>query len=159
MFLSEKNQYICYMELENIKGERFSHAYTRLRYHVVLTFKYRRCVASAEVVKNLDRIFREIGEHSHFDVLYTGFDGDHVHIFVKSCPSFSVLQIVRRLKQVSTRRLWCMMGDYLSGFYYGKRRGNLWTGGYYCSTVGEITEESAIRYIVNQGGSPAKLKI
>jgi putative transposase len=144
--------------LEDINGERFSHAFTRLRYHIILTFKYRRKVASPAVVKHLNVIFNDIASKSHFKILYTGFDGDHVHLFVKSCPSFSVLQIVRRLKQVSTRRLWYIDGDYLSRFYYGKRRGNLWTNGYYCSTVGEITEESAIRYIVSQGGSPAKLK-
>ena len=144
--------------MDRIKGGRFSHSFTRLRYHIVLTFKYRRRVASPAVIDHLNVIFRDIASRSHFRILYTGFDGDHVHLFVKSCPSFSVLQIVRRLKQVSTRRLWDMDGEYLSGFYYGKRRGNLWTNGYYCSTVGEITEESAVRYIVNQGGSPANLK-
>lgn len=146
------------MKIEDTKGERFSHAYTRLRYHIIFTFKYRRKIANEDVIRNLRRIFHDIAEHSNFKILYTGFDGDHVHLFVRSCPSFSVLQIVRRLKQVSTRRLWSVCGDYLSGFYYGKRRGNLWTNGYYCSTVGEITEETAIRYIVNQGGSPANLK-
>ena len=85
-----------------------------------------------------------------------GFDKDHVHLFVKSVPSFSVLEIVRRLKQVSTRRLWSVMPDHLRKYYWKGKP--LWTRGYYCSTVGEVNEESAIRYILNQGNSPAKLK-
>ena len=80
------------------------------------------------------------------DILVIDDQGDF-HLFVKSIPSFSVLEIVRRLKQVSTRRLWKECPDYLRKYYW---KGHpLWTSGYYCSTVGAITEESVIKYIQN----------
>lgn len=144
------------MRPEEINIESINHACTRLRYHIVLVCKYRRKVINDDVEKELRGIFTDIAERSHFKILFMGFDKDHVHLFVKSVPSFSVLEIVRRLKHVSTRRLWGKMSEHLRRFYWKKRP--LWTSGYYCSTVGEITEESAIRYIVNQGNSPAKLK-
>lgn len=144
------------MRPEEIKIEHINHACTRLRYHIVLVCKYRRKVINSNVETELKQIFTDIAEHSHFKIMFMGFDKDHVHLFVKSIPSFSVLEIVRRLKQVSTRRLWNKIPDYLRKFYWKKHP--LWTSGYYCSTVGEITEESTIKYIVNQGNSPTKLK-
>jgi putative transposase len=144
------------MRPEEINIEHINHACTRLRYHIVLVCKYRRKVINDEVEDNLRVIFNNIALHSHFKILYIGFDKDHVHLFVKSIPSFSVLEIVRRLKQVSTRRLWDVMPDYLRKYYWKNRP--LWTRGYYCSTVGEINEESVIKYIKNQGNSPANLK-
>ena len=146
------------MDKVDVDIRSINHSCTHLRYHIVLVCKFRRKVINREVEGHLSKIFTDIGEKSHFDVKHVGFDKDHVHLFVKSVPSFSVLEIVRRLKQVSTRRLWGICPDYLSRYYW---KGHpLWTRGYYCSTVGGVTEESVIRYINNQGkDSPAKLKI
>lgn len=145
------------MKPEEIKIKNINHSSTRLRYHIVLVCKYRRKVINADVEMHLRDIFNDIALHSHFKILHIGFDKDHVHMFVSSVPSFSVLQIVRRLKQVSTRRLWKICPDYLKKYFWKGRP--LWTSGYYCSTVGEVTEQSIIRYIKNQGNSSAKLKI
>ena len=145
------------MKPEEVNIANINHSCTRLRYHIVLVCKYRRKVINDEIERELRGIFDDIASHSRFKVLYVGFDKDHVHLFVKSIPSFSVLEIVRRLKQVSTRRLWNIKEDYLRKYYWKGR--HLWTRGYYCSTVGEITEESAIKYILNQGNSSTKLKI
>lgn len=137
--------------------ERLNHSCTRLRYHIVLVCKYRRGVINSDIETELRRIFTDIATHSKFRILHMGFDVDHVHLFVRSIPEFSVLEIVRRLKQVSTRRLWKCRESYLRGFYWKRRV--LWTNGYYCSTVGEMSENTVINYIRNQGNSPAKLKI
>lgn len=144
------------MKPDEIDIKRINHSCTRLRYHIVLVCKYRKKIIDNEIETQLRRIFLDIAYHSHFDIMYMGFDKDHVHLFVKSIPSFSVLEIVRRLKQVSTRRLWDISPCYLRKFFWKSRP--LWSSGYYCSTVGEITEKSAICYILNQGNSPAKLK-
>jgi putative transposase len=141
----------------DIDIKRINHSCTHLRYHIVLVCKYRRKLLNDDVCMLLSGIFNDIASHSHFTIKHIGFDRDHVHLFVKSVPSFSVLDIVRRLKQVSTRRLWRERPEYLKRFFWKGRP--LWTSGYYCSTVGAITEDSVIRYIENQGNSPAKLKI
>ena len=141
----------------DIDVKRINHSCTRLRYHIVLVCKYRRKVINDDVAVMLGGIFNDIAEHSHFTIKCIGFDKDHVHLFVKSIPSFSVLEIVRRLKQVSTRRLWKECPDYLRKYYW---KGHpLWTSGYYCSTVGAITDDTVVKYIQNQGNSPTKIKI
>ena len=145
------------MKIEDINIKRINHSCTRLRYHFVLVCKYRRKIINEDIENELRRIFNDIANKSKFEIKYIGFDKDHVHLFISSIPSFSVLEIVRRLKQVSTRRLWNIRQNYLRKYYWKGKP--LWTRGYYCSTVGEITEESVIKYIVNQGNSPTKLKI
>lgn len=146
------------MKVDDIDIKRINHSCTRLRYHIVLVCKFRRKVINEMVEASLRVIFQDIAEHADFDILRIGFDRDHVHLYVRSIPSFSVLHIVRRLKQVSTRRLWNECPNYLRRFYWKGRP--LWTSGYYCSTVGENDEEVVVRYIENQGrDSSAKLKI
>lgn len=149
--------YICVMKEKLVDIRRINHSCTRLHYHIVLVCKFRRKLINTDIESELRRIFTDIATHSHFKIKYMGFDKDHVHLFVTSVPSFSVLSIVRRLKQVSTRRLWDIRSDYLRQYFWKGRP--LWTSGYYCSTVGAITEESVIQYIINQGDSSAKLNI
>ncbi len=129
--------------------ESFNHAKTHIRYHVIFSTKYRRHCLDG-IKEDLFGCFNDIASHSHFKILRAGVDGDHVHLLVKSCPTFSIYQIVRRLKQVSTRRMWKSHEDYLRKYYWGKCR-KLWTNGYFCSTIGEMSEETVRKYIENQG--------
>lgn len=130
------------------KYESYNHAKTYIRYHFIFSTKYRKNILN-DIKDDLGKIFYDISSVSNFKILNIGFDGDHVHLFVKSCPSFSIYQIVRRLKQVSTRRIWKMHEDYLRKYYWKKR--HLWTNGYFCSTIGEVSEETIIKYMKNQG--------
>jgi len=130
------------------KYETFNHAKVHIRYHIIFSTKYRRdCLVGIE--DSLTQCFDDIASRSNFRILEIGIDRNHVHLFVKSCPTFTVLQIVRRLKQVSTRRMWDSHGEHLSRFYRKKRV--LWSNGYFCSTVGEMSEETIKKYIQNQG--------
>ena len=130
------------------KYETFNHAKAHIRYHIIFSTKYRRdCLAGIE--DSLTQCFNDIASRSNFRILEIGIDRNHVHLFVKSCPTFTVLQIVRRLKQVSTRRMWGAHEEHLSRFYRKKRV--LWSNGYFCSTVGEMSEETIKNYIKNQG--------
>lgn len=52
-------------------------------------------------------------------------DQDHVHVVVQSKPTIAPVQIVRRLKQLSTRRLWDRNFDHLSRFYWGSKQGSV----------------------------------
>ncbi len=39
----------------------------------------------------------------------------------------------------------------LKNFYWGSRREKLWTSGYFCETVGNVSESMMIEYVSNQG--------
>lgn len=63
---------------------------TRLRYHIVLDFKW----------NNVARVI--------------GVDGDHVHVIVSCSPYWSPSYVVGRIKQLSTHRAWDKYGKKLS---------------------------------------------
>jgi putative transposase len=51
---------------------------------------------------------------------------------------------------VSTRYLYDNCLDYLRQFYWKNKR-VLWTHGYFCSTIGDMSKETVKHYIENQG--------
>lgn len=129
--------------------ETRAHSRSYIRYHLIFSTKYRkRCFEGHE--EELRSVFEWMSHRCHFKVLHLGIDRDHVHLLVKAAPSMSVEQIVRRLKQLSTREMWRRHNEWLSPFYWGKRK-NLWASGYFCSTIGQVSEDHVVEYIENQG--------
>ena len=45
--------------------------------------------------------------------------------------------------------MWKLHHDWLSKFYW--KQHHLWTRGYFCTTIGEVSEERIKHYIENQG--------
>lgn len=128
-----------------------NHSKFRIRYHLIFSSKYRRdCLVGIE--QSVIRVFREIGDMSEFDVIEVGVDTNHVHLVVSSKPTLAPVDIVRRLKQISVHRLWKYNYDHLAQFFWGKRLGStVWTGGYFCETIGPVQEETILNYVKNQG--------
>ena len=73
----------------------------------------------------------------------------YIHFLIKFKPALSIEQVVRRMKQLSTNYLWKHEKDYLKQFYWKDKI--LWTGGYFCSTIGEVSEKTIKKYIEHQG--------
>lgn len=119
--------------------ESFNHVKTSVRYHLIFSTKFRR--------KCLDQIsdtvlnsFREVEKVSDFKILVMELDKDHIHLIMKWKPHLSIEQVVRRLKQMTTKLIWDKEETYLRQFYWRDKK--LWTGGYFCSTIGEVSEET-----------------
>lgn len=70
-------------------------------------------------------------------------------MMVSSVPKISPLQIVRVLKQQSTIRIWKDRYKEMKKIYWHEK--TLWTDGYFCSTIGEVSSETLKHYIQNQG--------
>ena len=74
---------------------------------------------------------------------------DHIHILVRSVPKLSPLQIVRVLKQQTNYWAWQNYETYLKTFYWKSL--HLWTRGYFCSTVGNVSADTVHEYLEKQG--------
>lgn len=132
-----------------MKNEVYNKRKTRLRYHVVFSTKYRKkCLKAIE--QEVISSFKEAEKTSAFRLLNIGVDEEHVHFLVKFKPHFSIEQIIRRMKQLSTKYLWDAQENHLRKFYWGKKQ-LLWTRGYFVSTIGEVSENKVMEYIENQG--------
>lgn len=81
-------------------------------------------------------------------VIAQGSEGsDHVHLLLSCPPSLAPSKIVQYLKGRSSRLLQEQFPE-LKKKYWGQ---HLWGRGYFCATVGSVTEETICRYIEAQG--------
>lgn len=121
-----------------------------LRYHLVLVSKYRRQAFSGIEGSVLEAI-RQSSKSSAFKINSVAVeDGDHVHIVLRTTGTYSVSSMVARLKTLTARTLWEKHPEHLSKFYWGKKR-KLWSSGYYCATLGDVSIEQIKKYLQKQG--------
>src|SRR5574344_158622 len=131
------------------KYKSLAHSKTRLRYHIIFSTKYRRKCLNQIHDSVLD-CFKEAEANSNFKILVMELDKDHIHLLMEFNPNYSISQVVRTLKQLTTWYIWRDNEQWLKKFY-GTRKRVLWTGGYFCSTIGEVSEKAIKHYIENQG--------
>ena len=93
--------------------------------------------------------FKKSEINSHHKILTMELDKDHIHLLITFKPFLSVSQVVKRLKQLTTKYIWDQNENFLRKFYYKNKI--LWTHGYFCSTIGEVSETTIKKYIENQG--------
>ena len=94
--------------------------------------------------------FYKAASVSHIKIHCIELDKDHIHLLLEFKPSLSIEQVVRRLKQLTTKYIWEENEEFLRNFYWKNKR-ILWSGGYFCSTIGEVSEKKIKEYIENQG--------
>jgi putative transposase len=68
---------------------------------------------------------------------------DHVHILVSAPPELAPSEIMRRIKGRSSSKLFEEFPT-LKKRYWGR---HFWARGYFCATVGEMTEEMIKAYL------------
>ncbi|MCI6266594.1 MAG: IS200/IS605 family transposase, partial [Erysipelotrichaceae bacterium] len=71
---------------------------------------------------------------------------EHVHMLVSCPPNISVSQMMQYLKERSSKKLQEEFSE-LKRKYWGQ---HIWTTGYFCRTVGTVTNEMIKEYIENQ---------
>lgn len=130
---------------------------TNLRYHLVLATKYRR-PAPQGIEQSVYDAFREVEKMSDFKIIEMNVeDGNHIHIALKMSPRYSVSSMVNRIKGITAHLVWGREPRRLPRFYWkGKRV--LWTGAYFCSTMGDVSSDIVLRYVQSQNG-PKELNL
>ncbi len=124
------------------------HNVSVLLYHYVCPAKYRRVIFDDSVDKVLIQTCKEISKRYEINIVEIGTDGDHVHFLIQSIPKLSPTEIVRTIKSITAREIFRLC-PYVKKKLWG---GNLWTAGYFVSTVGKHGNEEQIKnYVKNQG--------
>ena len=134
------------------KYNSFNHAKFSIKYHIILSVKYHRRMLFPIIDQLKDSFKRaSIGQKWKISIVETDKEKDHhVHLLVKANPSVAPNQIVGRLKQFSTYDQWLKNYDYMIKFFWDGKH-HLWTRGYFCSTIGEVSEDRIKQYIERQG--------
>ena len=125
-----------------------SHNVTVLLYHLVFPAKYRRAIFDAIVDKVLKDVCLEIERRYQLKFLEIGTDKNHVHFLVQAVPGYSVTKVVPIIKSLTAKEI-VRRAPQVKEHLWG---GELWTDGYYASTVGKHDTETMIGKDVKQQG-------
>ena len=125
-----------------------SHNISVLIYHYVCPAKYRKVVFEKEVDEILKETCIEIEKRYEIKFLEIGTDKDHVHFLIQSVPTYSAKKIIQTVKSITAREIFERVPEVKKKLWGGE----LWTDGYYVSTVGQRGNEETIkRYVQEQG--------
>ena len=117
-------------------------------YHLVFPVKYRRVVFDRAVEEVLKDVCLELEKRYQAHFLEIGTDKDHVHFLVQSVPTYSVTKLVTLIKSITAREIFRRYPQVKKQLWGGE----LWTDGYFASTVEKHGDESKIaRYVKAQG--------
>ena len=125
-----------------------SHNVSVLMYHIVCPAKYRRAIFTQEVDEVLQNTCIEISKRYDIIFLEIGVDMDDVHFLVQSVPMYSPKKIVQIIKSITAREIFKLLPKLRKELWGGE----LWTDGYFVSSVGKHGDEEVIRnYVKGQG--------
>ena len=123
-----------------------SHGVYDIQYHIVWITKYRRKILRGEISQRLREIIRQTCKKNNIDIIRGNIRLDHVHVLISCPPNIAPSKIAQYLKGRSSKLLQEEFAE-LRSHYWGQ---HLWGIGYFCRTVGTVTEEMIKAYIENQ---------
>jgi len=123
-----------------------SHTVYDIKYHMIWVTKYRYKVLNKNIAVRLRELIRQGCDARGITIVQGSIGKDHVHLLISSSPSISPSKLVQYLKGRSSRLIQDEFPE-LKKKYWGQ---HLWARGYFCSTVGTVTEEIIRKYIESQ---------
>lgn len=116
-----------------------NHSKFLLLFHTIFVCKYRKklLIKLGDEIKD---IIMDISAESDFDIETMEVDVDHIHLLINSVPKLSPLSIVKKLKQMSTHRIWINNKVLLRKHFWKEH--TFWSDGYFISSIGNASEDT-----------------
>ena len=126
-------------------NQSIQHTRWNCTYHIVFIPKYRRRIMYGELRNEIGGILRKLCEMKQVNIIEGKVCKDHIHMYVAIAPKMSVAEFMSYLKGKSALMIFDRHPEY-------KRRGDrhFWARGYYVSTVGNVNEDTILKYIQEQ---------
>ena len=129
-----------------VEYKKGSHTIYDIKYHFVWVTKYRYRIIEKRMGIRLRELIRQGCENIGITILKGNVGKDHIHLLL-SCPTnIAPSKIVQYLKGRSSKLIQDEFPE-LKKKYWGQ---HLWASGYFCGTVGSVTEETIKEYIERQ---------
>ena len=126
-----------------------NHSKHYLKAHIIIVCKYRKPLLVGQLKQDMHNILQNIISNSDFSVEVYESDLDHYHFLIRYIPRLSISQIVRRLKQESTKLIWKLHPTLLRKEFWHKN--TFWSNGYFVCSIGEASPDTIRQYILSQG--------
>jgi putative transposase len=125
---------------------RGSHTIHDIKYHIVWITKYRYEILTKNIAQRLRELLIQGCESRGITIVEGSVGRDQIHMLI-SCPTqIAPAKIVQYLKGRSSRLIQEEFPE-LKRRYWGQ---HLWARGYFCATVGAVTQEMIREYIEHQ---------
>ena len=111
-----------------------NHSKHLLMCHLIFVCKYRKKLL-LKVGDDIKTEIESIANHYGWQIIEQEVDQDHIHILIRYSPKWSILEIVRLLKQLTTYRIWQKHNKYLSQHFWKER--TFWSVGYFSCSIGK----------------------
>ena len=125
-----------------------NHSKFLLLFHTVFVYKYRKRLL-VKLGDEIKSILYNVASKSDFVIETLEVDIDHIRILINSVPELSPLSTVKRLKSISTYKIWISNFDYLRKHFWIEH--TFWSDGYFISSIGNASENTIRDYINSQG--------
>ena len=134
-----------------------SHAVYNIEYHIIWVTKYRYKILGGAISHRLRELIRQGCRARGITIVRGTITKDHLHLLLSCPPTMAPAKIVQYLKGRSSRLLQDEFPS-LHKRYWGQ---HLWGRGYFCGTVGAVTEEMIKKYVEEQekGDSDNEFKL
>lgn len=127
-------------------SKSIAHTKWNCTYHIVFIPKYRRRIMYGETRKDVVEILKKLCEMKQVTLIKGSVCKDHVHMYLGIPPKLSVSETMAYLKGKSALMLFDRHPEYRHR--WGNR--NFWARGYYVATIGNVNEETILKYIKEQ---------
>lgn len=107
--------------------------------------KYRYKVSTGEIAVKVRELVRQTCEAFEIRIIKGAISKDHVHILVSCPPELAPSEVMRRIKGRTASKLFEEF-PHLKNRYWGR---HFWARGYFCATVGQMTEEMIRQYLAH----------
>jgi len=121
-----------------------------IQYHIVWVTKYRYPIMRGDVAIRARDLIRQTCEARNITILSGHIRTDHIHIHVSSPPELSPSKIAQYVKGRSSRLIQQEF-PHIRKRYWGK---HLWARGYFCASIGKVTEKMITAYIEQHESAP-----
>ena len=123
-----------------------SHPVFKIEYHFVWVTKYRYKRLVGDVGQRVREWVRQTGDAFEIRIIKGVVSKDHVPMLVSAPPEMAPSEMMRRIKGRTAHKLFESFPR-LKQRYWGR---HFWARGYFCATVGEMTEEMIKEYLEHQ---------
>ncbi len=122
-----------------------THTKYNCTYHVVFVPKYRRKVMYEQLRQEVGKILSTVCKITGIQLIKGGVCPDHVHMYISVPPKMSLSTVMSKLKGKSALMIFDRHPEYRDK--YGR---HFWARGYYAETVGQVNEDTIMKYVEEQ---------
>lgn len=121
----------------------------KISYHLVFVTKYRKKVLTNEILDVIQSVLRRAASEHNFRIVAFGSENmDHIHLVIEARPTQNVSTLVQLMKQYTRYYVWQEYAPYIRQFYW--RNNYLWSSGYFCSSLGNVSKDVVLEYVTKQ---------